>query len=203
MIEVQKSLKKKRVFIAINFSEQIKKQIEDYKKEIQEIISEEHQGILKWVNKDEIHMTMYFLGYLIDEEIIKLENILQDLVFNYNKFDISFDKIVLGPVLKKPRLIWIEGKRNEVLNNLAKELSEKIIKAGIFLDKKDLKSFIPHITLSRIKTWQWNSIDAEERPSISRDINLEIPVNSIDLMESKLKRTGSEYIKIKSFSLKD
>jgi len=200
---MSKILKKRKVFIAINFSEQIKKQIEDYKKEIQETIDEEYQGFLKWVKKDQTHITVYFLGYLVDKEIIKLENILQNLVLNYHKFDISFNKIVLGPTFKKPRIIWIEGQESEALSNFKKELDKKIIQVGIFLDKKDLKSFIPHITLSRIKTWQWNGIDIEERPSINRDINLKISINSIELMESKLKRTGPEYIEIKSFSLKD
>ncbi len=58
-----------------------------------------------------------------------------------------------------------------------------------------------HITLARIKQWVFKTIEPEERPNISCDFEVKFPVNSIELMQSILKRTGPEYKIIKSFSL--
>jgi 2'-5' RNA ligase len=70
------------------------------------------------------------------------------------------------------------------------------------LGKKNHREFLPHITLGRIREWQWRQIDVEERPLIEKDISINFKVISIDVMESQLKRTGAEYSILKSFSLK-
>ncbi|MDP2820850.1 MAG: RNA 2',3'-cyclic phosphodiesterase [bacterium] len=191
---------KKRIFVAINFSQDIKKQIEDYKKEIQDSLSPELDFIFKWVIDENFHLTLNFLGNLSQQEIDKISEILEKISQNYKKSEIYFDKIVLGPAKNKPRLIWMEGRAGEELKKLKNNLDNIFLEQG-FLDKKDIQKFIPHITLSRMSSWQWHSINREDRPIIEKDIDLKIPVLSLDLMESKLKRTGPEYMKIKSFSL--
>ena len=61
--------------------------------------------------------------------------------------------------------------------------------------------FISHITLARIKEWVWKGIEPEEQPDIEKEFALEIKVCSIDLMESRLRRSGPEYIALQSFPL--
>ena len=191
---------KKRVFVAINFQETIKKQIREYKKEIQDSISPEFEFIFRWVDDENFHLTLNFLGNLNQQEIERVSEILEEISQNYKKSEIFFNKIVLGPEKNKPRLIWMEGTAGEELKKLKKEIDDVFLKQG-FLGKKDIQKFTPHITLARIRSWQWHSIDREERPVIERDIGLKIPVDSIDLMESKLKRPYPEYIKLRSFNL--
>lgn len=63
------------------------------------------------------------------------------------------------------------------------------------------RAFSPHITLSRIRTWQWRQMEPEERPEVNKDISLSFEVNSIEVMESQLKRGGSEYTILESAQL--
>ena len=56
-------------------------------------------------------------------------------------------------------------------------------------------------TLARIKQWVWKRIEPDERPDVERDLDLSFEVGSIDIMESKLKRSGPEYILLKSIKL--
>ena len=191
---------KKRIFVAINFSNAIKKQIREYKKEIQEITSPEFDFIFKWVNDENFHLTLNFLGNLNQQEIEKISEILEKISQNHKKSEIYFDKIILGPAKNKPRFIWLEGQADEEVKKLKNGLDEIFLEQG-FLDKKDIKRFIPHITLARINSWQWHSINREDRPIIEKDIDLKIPVLSLDLMESKLKKIGPEYLKISFFNL--
>jgi len=57
------------------------------------------------------------------------------------------------------------------------------------------------MTLGRIRQWQFKRIEKEEIPSLG-EINLKFRVNSIEVMESELKRSGPDYTILKSFPLK-
>jgi len=195
-------MKKKRIFVAINFPEEIKNEIEIYKKEIQSSLSEEYQSVFKWVREDNFHLTLFFLGYLEPREIEILKEILAETVPQHLTFNLVFDKIVLGPRPQKPRLIWIEGEETKKLLKLRESLKKKLLNSPLPIDRKEIERFTSHITLARIRTWQWRYIPMEERPEIEKEIELRIPVRSIDLMESRLKRPSPEYLKLDSFYLK-
>ena len=67
----------------------------------------------------------------------------------------------------------------------------------------EARAFSPHITLGRIKTWEWKNIEPEERPEVKEDIDLNFQVDSIEVMESQLKKSGAEYAILESFQLKE
>jgi len=72
-------------------------------------------------------------------------------------------------------------------------------KCGLF-PKKEF--FAPHITLCRINAWQWKQIEPEERPEINENIDLLFTVESIEVMESELKKGGPQYTIFRILSLK-
>ena len=63
-------------------------------------------------------------------------------------------------------------------------------------------SFKPHVTLARIREWEFRRIELEERPLVEEDISLDFEVNSVEIMESELKRGGPEYVVLESIPLK-
>jgi 2'-5' RNA ligase len=65
------------------------------------------------------------------------------------------------------------------------------------------KGFVLHITLARIREWEWKKIEPEERPEINEELDLIFTVESIEVMESELKRGGPEYTVIESHSFKE
>jgi 2'-5' RNA ligase len=70
------------------------------------------------------------------------------------------------------------------------------------MKKPESRIYTPHITLGRIRVWEFRQIEPEERPDIEKEISLSFQVNSIEVMESQLKRGGSEYTILKSCPLK-
>ena len=66
--------------------------------------------------------------------------------------------------------------------------------------EKEARPYSPHITLARIKTWEFRRL--EDRPEIDEPIDLTFEVNSFEIMESFLKRSGAEYEVLESISLK-
>lgn len=161
-----------RIFIAINLPEEVKKELSYYQEKWPELP-------IRWTKKDNLHITLEFLGYIADEEILRVCQNVRELALKYKPFSITLNKICYGPPNKKPpRMIWaIGGKVKEF-------------------------DLLPHITLGRINAWEWRKIEPEELPQVEEDVNLTFEVNSIEVMESVLKRGGPEYIKLESHLLK-
>jgi len=174
-----------RVFIAINLPEEIKRELDILEKEIQDMFPQElNGGLIKWVKKENLHITLLFLGSTKDEEIPELINTVKEIAKNHKPFLIKLKKVCYGPPDKMPpRLIWLEIEKREELFKIAEALKNKTRENGI-LRKFEKRDFSPHITLGRIRTWQWRRIEPEERPEIEQDINLTFEAKSIDIMES-------------------
>lgn len=194
----------KRVFIAINLPENLKQELEILKEEIEGLFPdfpEGNKGIFNWTKQDNLHITLIFIGSISEQKIPEISRIVKESVSGEKPFSIKIKKISYGPPKSiPPRLIWLENEKNkeltEIVEKLKKAISEKNIR-GI-----EEKSFSPHITMARIKEWQWRKIEPEERPEIEREINLKFEVKSIEIMESRLKRTGAEYIILETCNLK-
>jgi 2'-5' RNA ligase len=137
------------------------------------------------------------LGYLNDEELVELCRITKEISSRNEIFDVNLKKIVYGPDEKKAKMIWVEAEKNKELESLQKELDDNLP-----LEKeKENRKYSPHITLGRLKLWEFNKLELEERPQVQEEISLSFPVKSIEIMESDLKRGGPEYQIVESFDL--
>jgi len=191
----------KRLFIAINLPKDIKKNLEDLEREIQGLFPEEMEEVIRWIKKDNLHITLLFIGSTSDEKIPQIGEIIKEVVYNQKPFSLNFKKICYGPPKKiPPRLVWLELERSPELLRITRELKKEAMEKNI-LREAEKREFSPHITLGRIRTWQWKRINPEERPEIEREISLNFEVKSIEIMESVLKRTGAEYSIFKSIKL--
>ncbi|MEK7482455.1 MAG: RNA 2',3'-cyclic phosphodiesterase [Patescibacteria group bacterium] len=192
----------KRLFMAINLPENIKNELAENINEISDLFPEGMgREVATWVRKDNLHITLLFIGDTRDEDIPAVLELVNEVAKKHSPFEIQLERICYGPDKKiPPRLIWLELAENKQLSAMTNELKERAGERGL-LRKFEDRPFSPHITLARIKEWQWRKIEPEERPDIDRDISLSFKVESIDLMESVLKRGGAEYTVLKSESL--
>ena len=116
--------------------------------------------------------------------------------------------------------IWYkirEGEKSEELGKLQKDLENSLTGLSDELDEEQARlpsptaqavsgqgrGYAPHMTLGRLKQWEFRKIEPEERPEINEEINLSFEVNSIEVMESELKRGGPEYTILESAPLAD
>jgi len=187
-----------RIFIAINLPEEIKKELSSFQTKWPELPC-------RWTKKENLHITLIFLGYLNDEELLEVLKITKEVASRNQSFSINLKKIIYGPPKKMPpRMVWAEGEKSEELGKLQQDLENSLLIAqNSGFKKTENRPYLPHITLGRIKTWEWRQIEPEERPEINEDIDLSFEVNSIEVMESQLKRGGSEYTILESCPLKE
>jgi 2'-5' RNA ligase len=185
---------KQRIFIAINLEEKDKNFLAGYSEKFQDLPA-------KWTKKENIHITLEFLGYLTAESIAGVYKTIEEISAKHNPFTIELNKICYAPPDKMPpKMIWATGNKSEELNLLKKDLQKALVERGLIIEETE-KTFIPHITLARIRAWDFRKIEPEERPEINEDISFSLGVNSIELMESKLKKGGPEYFVLESCRL--
>ncbi len=192
----------KRIFVAINLPEDIKQELAGMQKEIIDMYPENSgMNVAKWVKKDNLHVTMLFIGEAEDSVVFTANQALKGVASNYGPISINFNKVCYGPFGKvTPRLVWVHVEKNPMLYNLSKDIKSKMLEKNI-LKTPDNRPFQGHITLGRIREWQWKRINPEERPDIEQNIDLSFKAASIELMESQLRREGSEYSVIESVGL--
>lgn len=187
---------RKRIFIAINLPEEIKKELSSFEEKWPELPA-------KWVKKENLHLTLAFLGYLRDDDLPKIIEITKEVSLRYSPFSINLIKICYAPPkIFPPRMIWAMGEKSKELGNLQNDLKNSLLSLSIpQLEEEGERAFTPHITLARIRKWEFKKMEPEERPEIDEDIFLSFRVNSVEIMESHLRRGGAEYDVLKSFPL--
>jgi 2'-5' RNA ligase len=185
-----------RIFIAINLPEKIKEELVSFQEKYSELPA-------RWVEKENLHITLAFLGYVKDEDIPKIIEITKNVASKHSPFSIKIVKVSYGPPkVSPPRMVWAIGEKNESLWKLQEDLKNALMEMKIpQLEEEEGRGFIPHITLARIRKWEFKQMEPEERPEIDEDVSFSFEVKSIEIMESHLKRGGAEYTILESFSL--
>lgn len=195
-----------RIFIAVNLPEDIIKELISYQEKWPELP-------VRWTKKDNLHITLAFIGSVNDEEIPGILKAAREAAERHEPFSINLNKICYGPPKKMPpRMVWVEGacpelvegRKIDKLSYLQKDLENSLFSTPIKISTEpEKRSYTSHLTLGRIKEWEFKKIEPEERPEVETDINLDFDVNSIEVMESELKRGGPEYIVLESMPLKN
>ena len=187
-------LKRHRIFIAINLPEDIKRQLFLYSEKWPELPA-------KWTTKDNLHITLEFLGDLTDQEIGDVCKITGDVAKLHKAFSINLTKVLYGPPQKiPPRMVWVQGEKSDELADLKNDLQNYLLEKISFRPETG-RGFAPHITLARISEWEFRKIEPEERPEVNEDIDLTFTVESIEVMESELRRGGPVYTILESHAL--
>jgi 2'-5' RNA ligase len=187
---------RRRIFIAINLPEKIKEELISFQEKYSELPA-------RWVKKENLHITLAFLGYLRDEDLPKIIEITKKVAKNHYPFLIKILKVSYGPPkISPPRMVWAIGEKNEALWRLQENLKNALIEMKIpQLEEEEGRGFIPHITLARIRKWEFKQMEPEEKPEIDEDVEFSFEVKSIEIMESHLKRGGAEYTVLESIPL--
>jgi len=187
-------LEKIRSFIAVNLNPEIK----EYLTSLQAILYIPETKI-KWVEKNNLHLTMKFLGYISSEQMELIKLILKEITSRYSPFIIKLSSNMgIFPTYKMPRIIWVGIKEGiSELKGLYNYLEDNLSNKDFPREDKD---FSGHITIGRVKIIKdkTNFIQIVKRISVN---NLSQEVGSIDLMESKLTPNGPIYNIIAKFPL--
>ena len=183
-------MNKMRCFIAIDIVEDAKIFINDY---IRQNLVSSFEGV-KWVKPQNLHITLVFLGDVSREAIKLIKHVMRKVCSNYHRFNIELSGLGYFPNSKKPKIIWLGVKEQPIIYKIKKELDVELENIGFYMDKK---SFVPHLTIGRVKS----KISSDIIKTL--DFTATSSVKEINLMESRLYSHGPVYINVLRCPLKN
>jgi len=179
-----------RLFIAIDLPEQAKESIEKVKSELKGI-----KGV-KPVSKENIHLTLKFLGEVDNANAKDIIKALEQVKFK--PFKICISKIGFFPSEQRIQVIWVDAEPAEPLFELKKEIDKALPSF------KDDHPFKNHITFARIKYIE-HDFDKKKIIDMVKNKQLdkaEFLVNKFKLYKSDLTPAGPVYGVVKEYALK-
>ena len=106
-----------------------------------------HADGVKPTPKEQVHITLKFLGDTDEKKVEKLCNSLERLLSEKEAFDVMIEGIDAFPNRRDPKIVWLGVKDPEQLIDAADIISDTISSMNL---KYDNKRFSPHITVGRI-----------------------------------------------------
>lgn len=149
---------------------------------------------VKWSEPDKFHLTLRFLGDILEEKIAPLADTLDRLKFDFEHIEFESDKIDFFPNSRYPNVIYarLQEKGNNT-EQLVSFIDRIIINFGVKPDKR----FVPHITLGRFPKDKRKKIEQEFSFPLKPE---KIIFSSFKLMKSSLKPEGSVYEELYKFN---
>jgi len=161
---------------------------------------ESHTGddFSKWTTKENLHMTLVFLGAVEEDLIPEITDALSEIASIQRPFSLEFKGVEYGPEGKSPSMIWARWKDDINYGVLAGRAIEEL---SYILGKLETLKPIPHVTLARFNKEAKPKVLPELRSVGHERESMEI--TQMCLMESKMTQTGSTYNTLTTFRFCD
>lgn len=183
----------KRTFIAhiVHISDQLKEQIGEIKHNV--------KGLnMKWVELNNLHFTLAFLGDTMPEQISNVKEKLGVLTMKYPPFNIRLSHLGVFRNLRDPQVLWLGIEANKTLETIYYDV-QKLIKDQGF--KSESRPFSPHLTLGRVKNYLPYHNLQDVITQHGSAIHELTPVSTVVYFESILSSSGAVYNPIQTYQL--
>jgi 2'-5' RNA ligase len=175
-----------RTFVAVDLDKAVRHRTV----ELQETLKESGTEV-KWVEPENLHVSLLFLGEVDEREIVDVCRIVAETAGQHASFTIRVETAGCFPNPRRPRVLWVGvGEGKEALCTIHDDLGTALLDLGF---RREERKYSPHITLGRVKS---------DRPTESLASALaqqagwkcgEIQVEEVLVMGSKLTPQGPEY----------
>jgi len=166
----------KRLFVAIDLPESIKRLLVDLDPQI--------RGV-RWIEPDKMHLTLGFFDNVADAVDLTFREKLSAIVFG--AFFLPIIGVGTFPPKGKPKIIWIGvGRGHPHLFQLHKRVQEAALGAGF---DPELRPFHPHVTLARCQRISPQTVGKFLKTNVDLDAGM-VRVDSFHLYSSKLTPAG-------------
>lgn len=181
-----------RSFLAIDLPPVVKEQLE----RTLAVLKPGTTGI-KWVNPEQMHLTLKFFGTIPPEMTDRLAEAVSGAVRTCRPLALTLKGVGGFPNIRRPRVIWAGlGGDRESLKSLWLLLEETFAGMGI---SKEIRPFNPHLTLGRNKTGEPNEKLYLRLSNWTEPEGDPFVVQNLQIYKSDLKPGGPIYTVIKSF----
>lgn len=152
---------------------------------------------VKWVERENLHVTLKFLGSLPSEDLKKVTLILKETIPQWKPFPVTIGRWGAFPTMRRPRVIWLgiqsEGDR---LSDMAQSVEKSLSQIGFNPEEKGIHL---HLTLGRFRKAM--DLTGKLEGELS-DLSCQFECQWVTLFQSKLSSRGPTYIPLEKIWLK-
>lgn len=148
---------------------------------------------IKWVEPENMHLTLKFFGETDETKIPAICHALESATAQSKPFTLKIGNTGIFGSRYDPKVLWFGIEKMVELENLAQNIFAELAKCGWEADRQN---FVPHLTIGRIR-------ELKDKPLFQKIINnyntVEIQeenVTEIILYESILRREGPLYVNV-------
>jgi 2'-5' RNA ligase len=181
-------MKHLRIFAATNVSVPSVRKLAELQRKLRSQQSPELK--IAWVPPPNLHVTMKFYGNLVPEQVEAVADAARQAARGVAPFEVTARGLGVFPNPRRPRVLWVgltEGA--EPLTALQGRMEEASEALGF---ERDGRPFQGHLTLGRVRQGT-EGIDAWLQEYADADC-LTSTIDEIVIYESRLHRTGAEYV---------
>jgi 2'-5' RNA ligase len=186
-----------RCFIAIELTEELKRGL----RELQAQLKAASQAPVKWVEPENIHLTLKFLGNVATDRLNEIGQATTNAVRGTSPFSLEVRELGVFPNPRRVQIVWV-GLSGEVekLTILQQRIESGLAKLGFAPENR---RFTPHLTLARLR----DRATPQERERLGQLVAetefaaRSFIVNSVKLIKSQLTREGPIYSQLSSAAL--
>jgi 2'-5' RNA ligase len=181
-----------RLFIGIELPDNVKAAAAKAAARLRERLGREAPRVrVRWVEQDNLHITLWFLGELSEPDAEALVTALEQPL-GVPTFTLRIAGAGAFPEHGAPRALWLGlATGREALHTIYERLTQVLRPLGYEPDKRP---FAPHLTIARIKDAPRS--DAGSLRKILRELRTEVgecDVRHVTLFRSRLSPKGSQY----------
>jgi len=183
-----------RSFLAIELPRTILKKIE----EVQGDLRQSHADA-RWVNPENIHLTLKFFGNIDESKIEPIIKSIEGPIQTMAPLHLMVRGVGAFPHLKNPRVIWmglVDGVN--ILSSFQKQLETELGKVGF---QPEDRSFHPHLTLGRVKSSKGKEELLMRMEKYKEEEFGDFHVARVILFKSELRPSGPIYTPLKEIKL--
>jgi 2'-5' RNA ligase len=180
-------MKRTRTFIAIDPG----KAIRDRLVALQENLARTGADV-KWVEADNLHLTMLFLGEVDQRELTPVCRVVAEAAQQHAPFPMSIEHAGAFPNVRRPRTLWVGvGTGAAEVCALHDALEEPLQALGCY--RREERQFTPHLTLGRVRGERAAADLAAAMTKHAAWSAGETIVSSVHVMGSELTPNGPIY----------
>ena len=193
-----------RAFLAVELSQELQAQLAAIQQELKRKIETgmTRNTRISWVQPSSIHLTVKFLGDMDEQALDPLLLAVTHAIGNQPAVNVPLDRLGAFPRPQSPRVLWAGPSENWERGAEARRMMEihgaieQACEGVGFV--RETKVFSPHLTLARIRLGErYVGIALTQSGVLDRPVSVgSLAVESVVLMKSELRPTGSVYTKL-------
>jgi len=154
---------------------------------------------VKWVEPENAHFTVRFLGEIGDEQMPAIAESLGAAVSTVSRFDIELRQVGAFPNVSRPRVLWIGiDPTDGPIADIKLAVDTALADHGF---PEEVRAFHPHVTLGRVKDMSAAGLLEEPLRRVAETSFGTMEVRDVVFVQSTLTPHGAVYTDLRALPL--